>query len=123
MFHAVGAGRFQHVFLDPDQLDVLMLRMVQMCACAAVLVVSCEVQAGQRSFTRESSRVQSNSGSYGHHVSLPGNSYEGVAVGSSRREAIANACYANDSSKRAVSKSVTRGANGMFYSSVLYRNR
>lgn len=100
-----------------------MLRVVQLLALVAAVLITDETQAGSRSFTRASSNAQSRSGSYGHHVSLPGNSYEGVAVGSTRREAIANACYANDSSKRAVSKSVTRGANGQFYSSVLYRNR
>ena len=101
-----------------------MMRTIRLVACLVAAAVCCgEIQAAGRSVTRQSSRVQSQSGSYGHFVSIPNGTYEGVAVGMSRRDAINNACYANDPSKQAVSKSVTRGPNGMFYSSVLYRSR
>lgn len=101
-------------------MDLLMSRMVKLLVCVAAVAACCEVEAGGRSFTRQSSRTQSSSGSTGHHVGLPGNSFEGVGMGSSRREAIANACSPG-TSRRAVSKSVTRGANGQYYSSVLYK--
>lgn len=87
------------------------------------LLTASVVEAGTRSVTRTSSRTQAISGRYGHFVGIPNGTYEGVAVASTRRDAIRNACYANDSSKVAVSRSVSRGTNGMFYSSVLYRNR
>lgn len=92
---------------------------------AAVVALLCvaSVEAGTKSVSRVSSRTQARSGSYGHFVGVPSGHYEGVAVGSTRREAIRNACYANDTTKRTVSRSVARGANGMFYSSVLYKNR
>lgn len=100
------------------------MRTLRLVACLAVAVMCCaESQAAGRSVTRQSSRVQSQSGSYGHFVSIPNGAYEGVAMGTSRRQAIQNACYANDSSKHAISKSVSRGPNGMFYSSVLYKSR
>lgn len=100
-----------------------MLRLVRVLLCVAAVATCCEVQAGLRAVTRQSANTQSRSGSYGHFVSIPNGVYEGVAVASSRREAIQNACYANDASKHAVSKSVSRGPNGMFYSSVIYKNR
>jgi len=109
------------VFLDSNLLDVLMLRMMKLLVCVAAVATCCEVQAGGRSFTRQSSRTQSGSGSTGHFVGLPGNSFEGVGMGSTRRQAIDNACQPGGS-RRATSKSVTRGANGQFYSSVLYNN-
>lgn len=94
---------------------------------ALVLIVStvfgATAEAGARHYSRTSSRTQAGSGSYGHFVGVPMNHYEGVAMASTRRDAIRNACYANDTSKKAVSKSVSRGANGMFYSSVIYKNR
>ena len=110
------------VFLDSNLLDVLMLRLVKLLVCVAAVATCVEVQAGGRSFTRQSSRTQSGSGSTGHYVGLPGNSFEGVGMGSTRREAIANACQPGGGARRASSKSVTRGANGQFYSSVLYNN-
>ena len=110
------------VFFDPDLMDGLMSRMVRMLVCVAAVVVCCEVQAGGRGFTRHSSRVQANSGSTGHYTGLPGNSFEGVGMGMTRQEAIRNACQPGGGSRRAASKSVTRGANGQFYSSVLYNN-
>ena len=99
--------------------------MTRIFTVAALLLAltCCECSAGLKAVSRTSSRTQSRSGSYGHFVGVPFGYYEGVAVASTRRDAIRNACYSNDSTKRAVSKSVTRGANGMFYSSVLYRNR
>jgi len=115
-----GSGRPRHCFLDPNLMDVLMLRMVKLLVCVAAVAMCCEVQAGGRSFTRQSSRAQSGSGSHGHFVGLPGNSFEGVGMGSTRREAINNACKPGGS-RRAVSTSVTRGANGQYYSSVLYK--
>ena len=99
------------------------MRLVRVLMCVAAVAACCEVQAGVRNVARSSSRTQSQSGSYGHFVSIPNGTYEGVAVASTRRDAIRNACYANDSSKQAISKSVSRGANGMFYSSVIYKNR
>lgn len=113
---------------NPELMENTMIRSIRVMACLAVVALACgEIQAGgTRTFTRQSSQTQSRSGSHGHFVSLPGGSgpsYEGVAVASTRKAAISNACYANDTSKQAVSKSVTRGPNGMFYSSVLYKNR
>jgi hypothetical protein len=98
--------------------------VVKFLAVAALLLsLAVDCQAGLKSVSRQSSRTQSRSGSYGHFVGVPLGHYEGVAVASTRRDAIRNACYSNDRSKVAVSKTVTRGPNGMFYSSVLYRNR
>ncbi|RLS43808.1 MAG: hypothetical protein DWH81_01980 [Planctomycetota bacterium] len=108
------------VSLDPKLMDIQMSRMVKFLVCVAAVAACCEVEAGGRSFTRQSSRAQSSSGSHGHFVGLPGNSFEGVGVGSSPREAINNACQPGGS-RRMVSKSVTRGANGQYYASVLYK--
>lgn len=90
---------------------------------AAVVALLCvaSVEAGTKSVSRVSSRTQARSGSYGHFVGVPSGHYEGVAVGSTRREAIRNSCFYGQ--KRIVSKSTARGTNGMFYSSVLYKNR
>lgn len=90
---------------------------------AAVLAIVSQAEAGLKSVSRESSRTQSRSGAYGHFVAIPNGTYEGVAVASTRREAVRNACYSGDCTKRAVSKTVTRGPGGQFYSSVLYKNR
>ena len=108
------------VSLDPKLMDIQMSRMVKFLVCVAAVAACCEVQAGGRSFTQRSSRAQSGSGSHGHFVGLPANSFEGVGMGSSPREAIDNACRPG-SSRRMVSKSVTRGANGQYYASVLYK--
>lgn len=85
-------------------------------------IIAGQAQAGVKGVTRESVHSQTRFG-MGHHVGVPSGHYEGVAVSVTRREAIRTACYANDVTKRAVSKSVRRGPNGMFYSSVIYRDR
>jgi hypothetical protein len=109
-----------HSLPRPELMDILMSRMVKLLVCVAAVAACCEVEAGGRSFTQRSSRAQSSSGSHGHFVGLPGNSFEGVGVGSSPREAINNACQPGGS-RRMISKSVTRGANGQYYASVLYK--
>ena len=92
--------------------------------CMLMVLISCAMsEAGLKAVTRESSRTQSHSNTYGHFVTIPNGLYEGVAVAPTRRQAIDNACYSNDCSKTAVKRSVTRGPGGMFHSSVLYRSR
>ncbi len=78
-------------------------------AVIALLTVASMTEAGTKSVSRTSSRTQARSGIYGHFVGIPNGTYEGVAVASTRRDAIRNACYANDSSKVAIRKSVSRG--------------
>lgn len=100
-----------------------MLRKVKFCLAMLAVMICSMAEAGLKSVSRESSRTQSRASSYGHFVGIPNGTYEGVAVASTRRDAIRNACYSGDCSKKAVSKTVTRGPGGQFYSSVLYKNR
>ncbi|TXH12742.1 MAG: hypothetical protein E6R03_12335 [Hyphomicrobiaceae bacterium] len=87
----------------------------------AVLALVVSVDAGQAGrAARQSVRSMSMTRSVGHHVSIPAGFYEGVASGSSRAEARANTCYANDMSKhRVASRVVCR--RGSCYASNVYR--
>lgn len=98
------------------------MRFSLLCAAAALLASGIS-EAGTRSVMRSKTTVMSQYQTVQHIGSIaPGATHEGNGVGSTRREAVRNACFSN-SGMRVTGRSVSRGADGRFYSSTSYRSR
>ena len=87
------------------------------------LAIATQAHAGSRAVMRSKTHTMARSGSVSHVGSIvSGATHEGNGIGSTRREAIASASFAQ-SGMRVMSRSVRRGPDGRFYSSTAFRAR